>query len=57
MQCKIDEIGSNLKGIAGLLLALASQAESGVSVDETCLLLLANMVCDIQKLCEEQGGG
>ena len=53
MQCKIDEIDSNLKGISGLLYALAFQAEKGGVVDEACLLLLANMVCDTQRLCEE----
>lgn len=56
MQYIIDEINHNLKGIAGLLYALAFQAEKGVGVDETCLMLLANMVCDTQKLCEETGG-
>lgn len=53
MQCKIDEISSSLKGISGLLYALAFQAEKGVGVDEACLLLLANIICDTQKLCEE----
>ena len=53
MQCKIDEINSNLKGISGLLLALAFQAENGVVVDRDSLLILASMVCDTQKLCEE----
>ena len=53
MQCKLDEIGSHLKGISGLLYALAFQAENGVDVDGACLLLVANMVCDTQRLCEE----
>ena len=53
MQCKFDQISSNLKGISGLLYSLAFQAESGVVVDGDCLLLLANMVCDTQRLCEE----
>ena len=53
MQCKIDEINSNLKGISGLLYSLAFQAENGIGVDGDSLLILANMVCDTQKLCEE----
>ena len=53
MQCKIDEISSNLKGISGLLYSLAFQAENDVVVDGDSLLILANMVCDTQRLCEE----
>ena len=53
MKCKIDEIAVSLKAISGLLYALAFQAENGAGVDETCLLLLADIVCDIQTLCEK----
>ena len=53
MLCKIEDIDNNLKGLASLLFALAAEAENGTFIDEDCLLLLARIVCDTQKLSEE----
>lgn len=53
MLCKIEEIDNNLKGLESILFALAAHAENGVFIDEDCLLLLAHIVGDTQKISKE----
>ena len=50
----IEEIDNNLKGLTSLLFALAAQAEECAGINGDCLLLLANVALNTQKLSEEE---